>query len=389
MDSSKSQPRRAFGARLKEVGADSVVVAVLVGVFLVTVSRHTGFSVNVAITFGLFLMLAISLQLLLGFSNQASLAQAAVYGLGTYVSIFVETHFGVPPVVALLASIVAGALCGVIVALPLLRLREHFLAMGTLAFQVMLSTGFDHLNGLTGGVNGEVAPLAKLNSLSMLGLILGVDAVLVLGVRLFRQSSPGRRILAVKTDETMAMSLGVNVKAFRLAAVVVSFAIASAAGFFFSETAAFVAPDDFNLAVSLAVVASVIVGGKSLTWSALVGAGVYSILTGYTTNLPGLSVLILGVALIVILGYLPEGVTGVYSPAGEALAKLRLKRSAAESTSVSRIRSGQDDSVPAGGQLGLAQDQGSEQGSDKVSGKLSDKGSIGSVVGAKPTEGAQ
>ncbi len=342
MDSSKIQPRQDLGSKLKELGADALVVAILLGVFLVTVSRHTGFSINVATTFAIFLMLAISLQLLLGFSNQASLAQAAVYGLGTYVSIFLEVHFGVPPLVALLASIAAGALCGVIVALPLLRLREHFLAMGTLAFQVMLSTGFDHLNGLTGGVNGEVAPLAHLNSLSMLLLILGVDAAAILGVRFFRQSAKGRKILAVKTDETMAMSLGVNVKAFRLVAVVVSFALASAAGFFFSETAAFVAPDDFNLAVSLAVLASVIVGGKSLTWSALVGAGVYSILTGYTTNLPGLSVLILGIALIVILGYLPEGVTGVYSPTAEALAKLKMKRGRDQKSPVSRAQDGVD-----------------------------------------------
>ena len=370
MVSSKIQPRRNLGSKLKELGADSLVVAMLLGVFLVTVSRHTGFSVNVATTFAIFLMLAIGLQLLLGFSNQASLAQAAVYGLGTYVSIYLEVHFGVPPLVALFASIAAGALCGLVVALPLLRLREHFLAMGTLAFQVMLSTGFDHLNGLTGGVNGEVAPLAHLNSLSMLLLILGVDAAAILGVRFFRQSAPGRKILAVKTDETMAMSLGVNVKAFRLVAVVVSFALASAAGFFFSETAAFVAPDDFNLAVSLAILASVIVGGKSLTWSALVGAGVYSLLTGYTTNLPGLSVLILGIALIVILGYLPQGVTGVYSPTMEALLKLRQKRGPDQEDSFTRLQGNAD--TP-----GIRFDEGQIEKS------------IDSMVAAKPTEGVQ
>jgi branched-chain amino acid transport system permease protein len=225
--------------------------------------------------------------------------------------------------VALLASVAAGALAGLLVALPLSRLREHILAMGTLAVQVILSEAFVHLTSLTGGVNGEAVPGALINSVPVMVTVSAVAAVVVIALNHFRISRVGRQVLAVKADETMAASIGIHVRRLRLVVVVVSFAMAAGTGALFTETAGFISPDDFTLTSSLAVLVAVILGGRSVTWGTLVGAAAYSALNAETTSLPGLSDLILGIMLVVVLGYLPNGLTGFRVPWGRAATLIR------------------------------------------------------------------
>jgi branched-chain amino acid transport system permease protein len=292
--------------------------AAMLGVFaIVTIftARHgSAFATTTAINFGLFTLLTASLQIMLGFSNQASLTQAGIYGIGAYVAVYVESKTGVPLPVALLASLAAGAVAGLVLALPLSRLREHILAMGTLAAQVILSEAFVYLSSLTGGVNGEAVPDAEINSVPVMMAICACAAGVIIALNHFRISRIGRQVLAVKADETMAASIGINVRKLRLFAVVISFAVAAGAGCLFTETAGFISPDDFTLTSSLAVLVAVILGGRSITWGTLAGAAAYSALNAETTSLPGLSDLLLGIMLVVVLGYLPAGLTGITVP---------------------------------------------------------------------------
>jgi branched-chain amino acid transport system permease protein len=296
------------------IGTDAVVAVIFLATALFTAHDGSGFAITTAINFGLFTLLVASLQLMLGFTNQASLTQAGIYGIGAYAAVYIETKAGVPLAVAALAALAAGAIAGLALALPLSRLREHFLAMGTLAAQVILSSAFIHLTALTGGVNGEAVPDALINSVPVMDTILICAATVIIAMGHFRGSRLGRQMLAIKADETMAASLGINVRRLRVIVVVVSFALAGAAGGLFTETAGFISPDDFTLTSSLAVLVAVILGGRSVTWGTLAGAAAYSALNAETTSLPGLSDLILGIALVVILGYLPSGLTGIKLP---------------------------------------------------------------------------
>lgn len=290
---------------------DGAVIVIFAAVAIFTAFHGSAFATTTVINFGLFTLLVASLQLMLGFTNQASLAQSGIYGIGAYAAVYVETKAGVPLSAAVAAALTAGAISGLVLALPLSRLREHFLAMGTLAAQVILSTAFVHLTSLTGGVNGEAVPDALIDSMPVMVTILACAAVVIVAMNHVRASRLGRQLLAIKADETMAASLGINVRRLRVIVVVVSFALAGAAGGLFTETAGFISPDDFTLTSSLAILVAVILGGRSVTWGTLAGAAAYSALNAETTSLPGLSDLILGIALVVILGYLPEGITGL------------------------------------------------------------------------------
>ncbi|MGH3297863.1 MAG: branched-chain amino acid ABC transporter permease [Trebonia sp.] len=293
---------------------DVVMAAVFAAVAIFTAGHGSSFATTTTINFALFTLLAASVQVMLGFSNQASLTQAGIYGVGAYTAVYVETKTGVAMPVALVASLAAGALAGLLLALPLARLREHILAMGTLAVQVILSEAFIHLTALTGGVNGEGVPDALINSVPVMVTICACAAGVIIALNHFKISRVGRQILAVKADETMAASIGINVRRLRLVAVVVSFSLAAGAGCLFTETAGFISPDDFTLTSSLAVLVAVILGGRSVTWGTLAGAAAYSLLNAETTSLPGLSDLLLGIMLVVVLGYLPSGLTGITVP---------------------------------------------------------------------------
>ena len=319
---------------------DAAMAAVFAAVAIFTAGHGSAFATTTTINFGLFTLLVASLQVMLGFSNQASLTQAGIYGIGAYTAVYVETKTGVAVPVALLASLAAGAVAGLLLALPLARLREHILAMGTLAVQVILSEAFIHLTGLTGGVNGEAVPDALINSVPVMVTILAGAAGVIIALNHFRISRVGRQILAVKADETMAASIGINVRRLRLVAVVVSFAVAAGTGCLFTETAGFISPDDFTLTSSLAVLVAVILGGRSVTWGTLAGAAAYSVLNAETTSLPGLSDLLLGIMLVVVLGYLPSGLTGITvprrllpEPGGLRAGLARLRRRPAEAGS--------------------------------------------------------
>lgn len=317
-------------AHVRAARTDLGMAVVFAAVALFTAGHGSAFATTTAINFGLFTLLTASLQIMLGFSNQASLTQVGIYGIGAYVAVYVETKTGVAMPVALLASLAAGAVAGLLIALPLARLREHILAMGTLAVQVILSEAFIHLTSLTGGVNGEAVPDALIDSVPVMVTISACAAGVIILMNHFRISRVGRRILAVKADETMAASIGINVRRLRLLAVVVSFAVAAGAGCLFTETAGFISPDDFTLTSSLAVLVAVILGGRSVTWGTLAGAAAYSLLNAETTSLPGLSDLILGIMLVVVLGYLPFGLTGIQVPWYRVRLPLHLGKPAGE-----------------------------------------------------------
>ncbi len=290
---------------------DVLVILIMASVAFVTQSRGSSFAIDVATEFGLLTILVGSLQLMLGYTNQASLAQAALYGLGAYTSAYLEITYHVPVVIALLSAIGAGLVCGLLVAIPLVRLHEHFLALGTLALQMIGSTLATHLISITGGPSGDPVPIAHVNSIGLVYVVLALGAVVVLGLRRMKFTRMGRRLLAVKTDETMAASNGVNVALARVSVIVVGFALASGAGFLFGMSAGFIAPSDFSLTFSLVILVAMIVGGRSLTWGTLVGAGAYSILQVESTGFPGLYELILGIFLVVVLAYFPWGLTGI------------------------------------------------------------------------------
>jgi len=258
------------GARFRPLPI-AIVLAVVV-VFLSVTSTQW---LDASILSLAFAMLGLSLVVLIGYANQISLAQMTIAGLGALVAAKASIIAGVPFEFLPIVGAVAGGIAGFIVGLPALRVRGVNLAVATLAMSLAVTVVVFGNTTLTGGAQGLVprpeeffglnanpATHPRAYALITLGwLVVATCAVFVV-----RRSTLGRRLLAMRTDERAAESLGVNVARAKLAAFVISSAIAGAAGVLLAFNSSTVTFDSFgfNDSINLVIVA-VVAGVGSIT----------------------------------------------------------------------------------------------------------------------------
>jgi branched-chain amino acid transport system permease protein len=268
---------------------------------------------------GLHVLVALGLNLFIGYSGQISLGHAAFFGLGAYGSAVLSTSGGVPPLAALPLVAAGNALVAALVGLPALRLRGHYLAMATLGFNYVVHILFVQWDAVTGGPSGlwGVPPLA-LGGITVSGdvrwhyLIWGVAmASLALCLNLVR-SGVGRGLFALAQDEVAAESFGVPVGRSKVQVFVLSAVMASVAGSLYAYYFGYVNPDSFTVFASLEMVIMVVVGGIGSVWGTLVGASFVTLLPHLLGPFEDGRTLVHGLILVVILVLLPEGlVTGI------------------------------------------------------------------------------
>ncbi len=192
---------------------------------------------SLGIYFFVNLLLIGGLNLSMGFGGQISLCQAGFYGLGAYLSGVLSVHYGLPPALGVLVATVGSALSALLIGLPALRLRGHYLAMATLGFNAILSVLFNELVSLTGGPNGlaGISPIA-FGSFSFgtagrfFWLAWATGLLVMLITALLLASRQGRALRAVAGSEIAADSMGVDPFRAKLAAFMISAALAGAAG---------------------------------------------------------------------------------------------------------------------------------------------------------------
>ena len=243
---------------------------------------------------GLYAIVAIGLSLLMGFAGQISLGQGAFYAAGAYTSgiltvgLSPDTRFdptkGIDPWLAVLVAPLITATLAAVIAVPLLRLRGHYLAFATLALHLILLAFLFAQDRFTGGQDPGLAVLEPLSFFgwdvtSVLGatprmtaIVWGVVAVaLVLAVNLVN-SRAGRGLRAIAASERMAAAAGVGVTAYKLRLFVLSAGLAGLAGGLYTFTTPILSPDAFPVFLSIQFVVMVTVGGLGSVYGAVAGA---------------------------------------------------------------------------------------------------------------------
>jgi branched-chain amino acid transport system permease protein len=290
---------------------------------------------QVFIFIGLYTMVVAGLSLLMGFAGQVSLGQAAFYAIGAYTAALLARDTGLPAVLGLLVAPAVTAGIATIVGLPLLRLRGHYLAFGTLAFQLITLSVIGEAKDLTGGDTG----LPNIPSLGIDGpfkpivfayIAWGLAALsLLLNQRLVR-SRPGRALRALATSEAGALSAGIAVGSYKLKVFALSAAYAGLAGGVYAFFVTYIAPGSFPLVLSIQFLIMATVGGLGSVWGAVVGAAAVFVLVQVLQSLgtlPGMplrapaifSYTVYGAILVGIMLGLPGGVV-------PTLARLRAPR---------------------------------------------------------------
>jgi branched-chain amino acid transport system permease protein len=281
--------------------------------------------VSLGVSFQINLMLIASLNLLIGYCGQISLGHAGFFGLGAYTAGILSAKFGINPWVGLPASGVAAAVVAVLIGIPTLRLKGHYLAMATLGFNAILSVLFNQLVSWTGGPNGLLGVKAlsigtfSLNTQARIFPLLWLCAGLVM-LALFNliRSRVGRALRALAGSELAAESLGVDTFRYKLIVFVLTGSIAGLAGCLYIESNLYASPDSFDFSVSILLVAMVALGGWGRYFGAVIGALIYTAAPEVLRTLQDAQLLIFGAGMIAVLQFFPRGLAGL----GDTAARL-------------------------------------------------------------------
>jgi len=274
---------------------------------------------------GIYATVTLGLCLLTGYAGQASLGQAAFVALGAYGSGILTTRYDVAPWLALLLSAAVVAVVAWFVGIPILRLRGHYLAMGTLAFGVVVTIVVREFKASTGGPSG----MAGIPHFSLFGVVIKSDlayyylvwavalAALVLSLNIVN-SRFGRALRAIRASEAAAESVGVDVGGTKLVVFIIAAVYASVAGSLYAHYMTFISPTAFDLDVSVRLVLKAAVGGLASIWGAPFGTATVVLLAVLLRELEAALAphaggeyqsIAYGLLLVVIMIFMPEGVT--------------------------------------------------------------------------------
>ncbi|MGH7090980.1 MAG: branched-chain amino acid ABC transporter permease, partial [Stellaceae bacterium] len=260
---------------------------------------------------------ALGLDVVMGFAGQVSLGQAGFMAIGGYTAAYFAVQYELPPILGTLAGIALSCVAAVLLALVTARLRGFFLALATLAFGLMVDSLTVGLEGVTGGPSGlagipafSAAGFAFATPFEMYYLVAGVIVVLVLLLQGGMRGGFGRALKSIRTDETAAAALGVNVVRYKLAAFVVSAVLGSLSGSLYAFYFHFLSPEMVATPVSFDMISMLIAGGEGTLVGPLFGAALLTLLPTMFQPLAYYKTLAEGGLLVFCFLYLPEGMFG-------------------------------------------------------------------------------
>ena len=289
---------------------------------------------------GLYALVAIGLTLLMGFAGQVSLGQGGFFLIGAYTSglltvgldpdeRLVDPEAGIDPLLAVAAAPLVSAAVALLIGIPLMRLRGHYLAFATLAFALIAWSLLYAQDRFTGGQYGvTVAKQLTVGDRAITGathaaLVWGIVGLTLLLATNLVASRSGRALQAVAASEPAAAASGIDVAAYKLKLFVFAASLAGLAGGLFTFYAQFLGPEDFVIVLSLLFVVMVSIGGLGSAYGAVVGAvvivwiehelrelGTRESLLGWDLPAQGPQILSLGVfglLLILIMLFFPHG----------------------------------------------------------------------------------
>jgi branched-chain amino acid transport system permease protein len=284
---------------------------------------------------GIFIIGAISLNLLLGYTGQLSLGHAAFFGLGAYASALASLGFDIsigfglrlrldpqPVWIGFLAALVVSGLFGWLLGRLAFRVRGAYFVIITICFaQVlrMVSLNWVELTqgpmALTGippfalWIPGE-GVVEFYSKSQTYWLVLSVAVLAFLTVRQIVRSRIGRALIALRENETLARSVGIRVTHYLVIATVISAAIAGAAGSLFAHYVRIVDPDVFLFIYTVTMVIMVITGGKGTLWGPVVGGLIFGLLPDMLRGSapPEAQWIAYGLAMILLVMFLPRGI---------------------------------------------------------------------------------
>jgi branched-chain amino acid transport system permease protein len=293
-------------------------------------------TMDTMIRIGIFTIVVVGLNLLMGYAGQVSLGQAGFYALGAYASGILATlasrHgilVGVSdtwwwPWLAILAGMILTGAFAYLVGKPILRLKGNYLAMATLGLGFIINILSGQFSTLTGGYDGLTGvPRLRIGDFALWPaqryyfLVWGLAlAVIVMALNIVN-SRFGRALRAIHTNETAANTSGVDTDQSKVQALVISAMFASLAGSLYAHFQSAVSPNPFGFKASVEMVTMAAVGGLSSIWGAPLGVAVMFVVSNliqsrmesvFHVRGGEYELILYGIVLVLIMIFMPQGV---------------------------------------------------------------------------------
>ena len=274
----------------------------------------------------IFAIAGVGLMLLVGYTGLISLGHAAFLGIGAYTNAILLKH-GVPFLITLPTAGLVTGLFGVAIGIPTLRMSGLYLAIATLAFGSIVGTVLQKWDSVTGGFDGFPVPSPSIFgfpvdsatgiyyvSLAVLVLVLWISANLL-------RTPFGRALVAIRDSEVSAQSMGIHVARYKTYAFAISAFMTGLAGALFAHYVRYLAPDSFDVLLSVQFVTIVFVGGLGSLHGAILGAMFVRLLPQIIAivrddlpfgigRIPGLEPSLFGLVLVLVILFEPGGIYG-------------------------------------------------------------------------------
>ncbi len=282
--------------------------------------------VHLGVLFSIFAVLALSLQLVVGYTGLLSVTHAAFYGIGAYTAALLITAHGVNFFVAIVAAVLLTAFCSLLIGLVLSKFRGDYYALGSLGFNVIVFSIFLNWQSLTRGPLG----IPGIDRPDIFGfqfsenILFLVLALVFLGLcywlsKWVTDSSFGRVLKAIREDEEAVSVFGYRTLFFKLAIFVFSAGMAAIAGALYATYITFIDPSSFTINESIFILAIIILGGLGSLRGAVIGALVLILLpealrfVGFPSEIAAqMRQVIYGLILVGLMLYRPQGLVGEY-----------------------------------------------------------------------------
>lgn len=308
----------------------SLVISVLLMALLTLVPfvYKTDYYISLMIQVGIYVIMVLGLNIILGLAGQMSLAMAAFWGIGAYTSALLTTGLHINFWLAFPLSGLMAAVFGVLLGIPSLKVKGHYLAMVTIGFGEITRLVLMNYASLTGGPNG----ISNIPNVAIGGLVLStpskyyylVLAVVFLAVLFFfrlRKSKVGRAFIAIRDNETIAKTMGINTTFYKVLAFCMSAFWAGIAGSLYAHFFSYINPSTFIFGESVKMLCMLFIGGSGTLAGPIVGSLLLVMLPEWVRFMKDFYMTFYGAGVALMMIFMPTGIVGLYN-----LIMVRLKK---------------------------------------------------------------
>ncbi|UCE98218.1 MAG: branched-chain amino acid ABC transporter permease [Dehalococcoidia bacterium] len=302
-----------------------LILFVILGTLPLYLDNHW---LSVANLIGITIIAATGLNILIGYCGQLSIGHAGFIAVGAYTSAVLTNRLELPFLVGLISAGLLSGFIGVVFGIPSVRVKGFYLAISTIAAQIIIIWIINHWESVTGGFNGIVVPPAKIAGITFVSqgsqfyLIIGIAILVIFFAKNLARTRVGRAFIAIRDNDLAAEVMGINLFRYKLLAFFIGCFLAGIAGSLLAHWIGFMNTENFRLTESILYVGIIIIGGLGSTIGPILGVvfirllekgisflaptleSTFDLPAGFTT---GIGPMVFGIVIILFLILEPRG----------------------------------------------------------------------------------